>query len=139
VSFGGRKPAVVGCKYDDRPFGQPVSLDRCEDTTHGTVHLFDHGRVDGMVLRQKVPAFPVARPGPNPCALGENPPSPRCHLPAKKVEYPQARGDGDLLERDVILVGSGGQLALRVLTRGDVIGDTGTGRVLACHQTRARR
>ena len=51
----------------------------------------------------------------------------------------QALGDGDFLERDVVLVGSGGELALRVIAPGDIIGHTRPGRILAGHQAGARR
>ncbi len=52
---------------------------------------------------------------------------------------PQSLRDGDLLERDVVLVGRRGELALCILGSGDIVSHPGAGGILAGHEAGTRR
>lgn len=56
----------------------------------------------------------------------------------RRVAAVKALGDGDLLERDMVLVRSGGELTLRVIAPGYVVSHAGPRRILAGHQTGTR-
>ncbi len=62
MAFGSGEAAVVGCENNDRSIGQPRLLDGRQDVADRAVHLFDHGRVDGVILDETNLALALLAP-----------------------------------------------------------------------------